>query len=94
VAEEAGTSVTLSCRYRTQNTAWLIVPAGTSSSVTITSNCVLIPGFTDNYRTDLSDSSCNLIINSLTSMQAGTYTCQDLSSADLPASSEIITLGD
>jgi len=92
-AEVVGEELVFTCRQRTQQIIWLFAPVGTTSSVSIVNNCRPIPGFDNKYGVDSGDFNCNLIIHNITSAQAGTYTCQDSTSTDLPVSAQLTALG-
>jgi len=88
----SGTTVTLYCRRQTQRILWGFVSASGAASVSIVVDCQVLPAVSEIYKTDSSDDSCNLIINSLAMNLAGTYSCQDMMSSEPVASAEVITL--
>ena len=45
------------------------------------------------YNVDASEGACHLVIDELSSAHAGTYTCQDTTSEEKPASAQLIVLG-
>lgn len=93
MAEELGKPSTMTCRKGTQQITWLFVQAGTTSSLLVAANCQLMPGFSPAYLLDNSDDACNLIVTGTLTAQAGTYTCQDATSSDMPHSAVLVLLG-
>lgn len=88
-----GSFVLLDCHLGVSTIAWSFVAVGELPAVSLISNCEVLPGYADKYRVEKSDVACNLIIDELTEAHAGTYTCQDLSIADLAFSAQVIYIG-
>jgi hypothetical protein len=88
----AGTRVELFCRRRNQNVAWTFVSAGDGTSALIAVDCTPVGSVATLYSTNSSFEACNLIVNSVSPVLAGTYTCQDTSSNENAVSAQLITL--
>jgi len=92
VAAVAGNSLTLSCRRRTQNVAWMFSAAGTGAAVLIAYNCQILGTFSDLYRIDDTNHACHLVIERLSLDLAGTYSCQDVSIGEISVAAQLIVL--
>lgn len=93
VAQSAGSTVTLLCVKRTTKVVWMFTPVGESVSVVIVDNCASTPLYNNKYRAQRVGTACNLLIVGITTTQAGTYTCQDISLTDRPTMSQLVVLG-
>lgn len=90
----AGTSVTLHCAYGASPLNWAVAPASGSAGGIIVASCNVVGGFAPFYDVDTSDGGCNLIIRSATSVQAGTYTCQENMGLNIGSSAIVVVLGE
>jgi len=91
-ADLTGEDVTFRCRSSTQHITWMHAPVGTTSSVSVASDCQIVPNFRDLFEIDSADLACNLIVKGAVAWHAGTYNCQDITAESLPTSAQLIVL--
>lgn len=76
-----GDKAVLKCRLSSPDISWTFCPRN-GGPRQIASDCNLLQSASSSYSLDKSSSSCNLVINNVTTDQLGSYTCQDLSLND------------
>jgi len=80
-AVKLGEKAVLKCRLASQEIAWLFCPRNCAADQ-IAVNCALVPSAVGNYKLDKTYNACNLVIDNVTTIHLGTYTCKDLSLND------------
>lgn len=88
----SGDTVTLNCKRPTTNVTWWFTTAGGTNPSVIVSDCKVLPEFASQYRVDTFDGACNLVIFNVQFSDAGTYACQETSTADEQTSAELTIL--
>ena len=93
VAELTNNAVVLTCTTYSLGISWYYIPTGSSSLTPITGQCQVNNEYRSVYHTERPTAGvCNLMVNSTQLMNAGTYLCQDLSTAKY-STAQLVVLG-
>lgn len=86
--------VTLTCtgRKNSENIQWKFSPEGSHEAETIVEDCTVNDRYIDEYAVKTDKKACDLVMESVTKLLAGTYTCSDRSKPSFTASAKLIVL--
>jgi len=89
----AGSSLKLPCRGFSHRMQWMFTAEGTYTPLILAYDCEIDERYVRHCHIDKSNKACNLVIKSLTTDMAGTYTCVERGPHNKPSSAKLIVLG-